>query len=143
MIEDSAADGAVTTSKSAPKPTLYSNVDEKELQAAASKYLANYGTKFEKDIITGSKGLYVYTANGHRVLDWTSGQMSCLVGHGHPEIVRTIHDHAENLDHLFSGMLSPPVINLAKRLNSVLPEGLDKAFFPSTGGESVEAGIKV
>jgi 4-aminobutyrate aminotransferase-like enzyme len=143
MIEDSAADGAVTTSKSAPKPTLYSNVDEKELQAAASKYLANYGTKFEKDIITGSKGLYVYTANGHRVLDWTSGQMSCLVGHGHPEIVRTIHDHAENLDHLFSGMLSPPVINLAKRLNSVLPEGLDKAFFPSTGGESVEAGIKM
>ncbi|KAK5270454.1 hypothetical protein LTR99_005836 [Exophiala xenobiotica] len=143
MIEDNVADGAVTTAKSTHKPTLYRDVDEQELQAAASKYLANYGTKFEKDIITGSKGLYVYTANGHRVLDWTSGQMSCLVGHGHPEIVRTIGNHAENLDHLFSGMLSPPVINLAKRLNSVLPEGLDKAFFLSTGGESNEAGIKM
>jgi len=143
MIEDRAADGAVITGKTPRKPALYNNVNEEELQAAASKYLANYGTKFEKDIVTGSKGLHVYTANGHRVLDWTSGQMSCLIGHGHPEIVRTIHDHAENLDHLFSGMLSPPVINLAKRLTSVLPEGLDKAFFLSTGGESNEAAIKM
>ncbi|OAL29507.1 hypothetical protein AYO20_09147 [Fonsecaea nubica] len=125
------------------KPNIYTDVNEDELQTSAKAYLANYGTKFEKDIITGSKGLYVYTARGHRVMDWTSGQMSCLVGHGHPEIVSTIHDHAANLDHLFSGMLSPPVINLAQRLTSVLPKGLDKAFFLSTGGESNEAAIKM
>ena len=40
-------------------------------------------------------------------------------------------------------MLSPPVINLAKRLTSALPAGLDKAFFLSTGGESNEAAIKM
>lgn len=40
-------------------------------------------------------------------------------------------------------MLSPPVINLAKKLTSLLPEGLDKAFFLSTGGESNEAAIKL
>jgi 4-aminobutyrate aminotransferase-like enzyme len=105
--------------------------------------LINYGTKFEKDIIVGAKGLYVYTASGHKVLDWTSGQMSCLIGHGHPEIVKTIADHAASLDHLFSGMLSPPVLHLAQRLTSVLPDGLDKAFFLSTGGESNEAAIKM
>ncbi|EXJ69953.1 2,2-dialkylglycine decarboxylase (pyruvate) [Cladophialophora psammophila CBS 110553] len=129
--------------KSGDKPNIYNDVKEDELQETAKACLANYGTKFEKDIITGSKGLYVYTASGHRVMDWTSGQMSCLVGHGHPEIVSTIHDHAANLDHLFSGMLSPPVINLAQRLTSVLPKGLDKAFFLSTGGESNEAAIKM
>lgn len=102
-----------------------------------------YGTKFESDIMVGSKGLYIYTASGHKVLDWTSGQMSCLIGHGNPEIVETITNHAANLDHLFSGMISPPVINLAKRLTSVLPPGLDKAFFLSTGGESNEAAIKL
>ncbi|KIW18103.1 hypothetical protein PV08_02390 [Exophiala spinifera] len=144
MIEDSVSHGTTTASSNpVGKPTLYSNVDEEGLQAAASNCLANYGTKFEKDIVVGSRGLYVYTANGHKVLDWTSGQMSCLIGHGHPEIVSTIHDHAESLDHLFSGMLSPPVINLAKRLTSVLPHGLDKAFFLSTGGESNEAAIKM
>ena len=40
-------------------------------------------------------------------------------------------------------MISPPVINLAKRLTSALPPGLDKAFFLSTGGESNEAAIKL
>jgi 4-aminobutyrate aminotransferase-like enzyme len=125
------------------KPTLYKDVSQDELNDAATAVLANYGTHFEKDIMVGSKGLYVYTASGHQVLDWTSGQMSCLIGHGHPEIVETIHEHAKDLDHLFSGMLSPPVINLAKRLTDLTPKGLDKAFFLSTGGESNEAAIKM
>ncbi|KAI1619527.1 2,2-dialkylglycine decarboxylase [Exophiala viscosa] len=143
MIEDAVPDAVSFAAKSLDTPTLYSDVNEKDLQTKASACVANFGTKFEKDIITGSKGLYVFTANGHKVADWTSGQMSCLIGHGHPEIVSTIHDHAANLDHLFSGMLSPPVINLAHRLTSLLPEGLDKAFFLSTGGESNEAAIKM
>jgi 4-aminobutyrate aminotransferase-like enzyme len=40
-------------------------------------------------------------------------------------------------------MLSPPVIRLAKRLTDLLPTGLDKAFFLSTGGESNEAAIRL
>lgn len=148
MIEDNLpihnASHAVTKSVEVDtKPTLYKDVDQDKMAQDAGSCVANYGTKFEKDIIVGSRGLYVYTASGHKCLDWTSGQMSCLVGHGHPEIVATIHDHAANLDHLFSGMLSPPVINLAKRLTSLLPSGLDKAFFLSTGGESNEAAIKL
>ncbi|KAI1453563.1 pyridoxal phosphate-dependent transferase [Annulohypoxylon moriforme] len=125
------------------RPKLYTNVDQDELQKKTSQYLFNYGTKFIPDIVCGAKGLYVYTAKGHKVLDWTSGQMSCLLGHGHPEIVKTIADHAENLDHLFSGMASPPVVSLGERLCSLLPDGLDKAFFLSTGGESNEAAIKL
>ncbi|KAI5925212.1 pyridoxal phosphate-dependent transferase [Camillea tinctor] len=124
-------------------PSLYRNVDNATLQAKASRYLFNYGTKFMPDVICGSKGMYVYTASGHKVLDWTSGQMSCLLGHGHPEIVKTIADHAAGLDHLFSGMVSPPVISLGERLCSLLPDGLDKAFFLSTGGESNEAALKM
>jgi 4-aminobutyrate aminotransferase-like enzyme len=69
--------------------------------------------------------------------------MSTLIGHGHPEVVKVISSHAQHLDHLFSGMLSPPVISLAKRLTSVAPPGLDKAFFLSTGGESNEAAIRL
>lgn len=40
-------------------------------------------------------------------------------------------------------MLSPPVIALAERLCNMLPPGLDRAFFLSTGGESNEAAIKL
>lgn len=137
ITSDPVDNGVDTSTQSTDlRPKLYENVDQDALEKKTSQYLFNYGTKFMKDIICGSKGLYVYTANGHKVLDWTSGQMSCLLGHGHPEVVKTIADHAANLDHLFSGMVSPPVLSLGERLCSLLPAGLDKAFFLSTGVSS-------
>ena len=117
--------------------------DEHNLQDDANACLINYCSSFMPDIITHAEGVFVHTASGRKIFDWTSGQMSCLIGHGHPEIVETIREYAANLDHLFSGMLSPPVIQLAKKLTSLLPEGLDKAMFLSTGGESNEAAIKL
>lgn len=134
---------ALLPTKKNPPPTLYSGIDQDAYQLKTEKYLLNYGTKFHKDLIVGSRGLYVYTASGLKILDWTSGQMSCLLGHGHDEIVKVITDHAMFLDHLFSGMVSPPVISLGERLCEALPAGLDKAFFLSTGGESNEAAIKM
>jgi len=122
---------------------LYGDVDAEVLQEDADSCLLQYGTVFNKEIITHAEDVFIYTSSGRRILDWTSGQMSCLIGHGHPEVVRTITDHAKNLDHLFSAMISPPVINLAKKLTDLLPPGLDKAMFLSTGGESNEAAIKL
>ncbi|KAK3312529.1 2,2-dialkylglycine decarboxylase [Apodospora peruviana] len=140
----------VVKNGSSPKPDahsppiiLYPSVNQANLNLKTSQYLFNFGTKFSRDIIVGSRGLYIYTSTGRKVLDWTSGQMSCLLGHGHPEIVSVIAQHAASLDHLFSGMVSPPVLNLAERLCSLLPSSLSKAFFLSTGGESNEAAIKM
>lgn len=122
---------------------LYPNINQESMLKVANTSLARYGPTFEPCIITGAKGVYIYTADGRKILDFTSGQMSCLIGHGHPEIVDTITKHAAGLDHLFSGMLSPPVIRLAEVLTGLLPPGLDKAFFLSTGAESNEAAIKM
>jgi 4-aminobutyrate aminotransferase-like enzyme len=121
----------------------YSKEELDALQADADNTLLNYGTAFNAEMITHASGVFIYTSSNKRILDWTSGQMSCLIGHGHPEVVETITEHAKHLDHLFSGMISPPVINLAKRLTDVLPRGLDKAMFLSTGGESNEAAIRL
>lgn len=73
MLDDSAQHPAVlTTSKS--NPNLYARIDEQQLLQEAKACLANYGTKFEPSIVTATKGLYFY-ADGHKVLDWTSGQV--------------------------------------------------------------------
>lgn len=122
---------------------IYSEMDTVDLSRKADQSLLHYGTRFFPELITGASNQHITTASGHRMLDWTSGQMSCLIGHGNPEIVETIRDHAASLDHVFSGMLTPPVINLAHRLTSLTPPGLDKAFFLSTGGESNEAAIRL
>jgi 4-aminobutyrate aminotransferase-like enzyme len=123
---------------------MYSaTADNASLYASAQKNLLVFGGSFMPDVIVKTGGIYLYTASGKRIIDWTSGQMSCLIGHGHPEIVQTLAEHAASLDHLYSGMVSPPVINLAERLTGVLPDGLDKAIFLSTGGESNECAIKL
>ena len=49
---------------------------------------------------------FLYDSRGKRVLDFTSGQMSAILGHSHPEIVATVRDAVGRLDHLFSSMLS-------------------------------------
>ncbi len=52
----------------------------------ARAHLIRYGGRFESMIIERAEGSYVYDADGRAILDFTSGQMSSLLGHGHPEI---------------------------------------------------------
>jgi 4-aminobutyrate aminotransferase-like enzyme len=70
-------------------------------------------------------------------------QMASLLGHCHPEVTESIRAASETIDHISSCMLSPPVLTLANRLTSLLPTGLDKAVFYSTGSESNEAAIRL
>lgn len=109
----------------------------------ARRHLIRYGGTFEPMIIERAQGSFVYDADGRAILDFTSGQMSSLLGHGHPEVAAVVAEHARNLDHLFSGMLSRPVVDLATRLAEITPAGLDRAMLLSTGAESNEAAIKM
>jgi 2,2-dialkylglycine decarboxylase (pyruvate) len=109
----------------------------------ARRHLIRYGGSFEPMIIERAQGSFVYDADGRPILDFTSGQMSSLLGHGHPEIAAVVAEHAHRLDHLFSGMLSRPVVDLATRLAAVTPPGLDRALLLTTGAEANEAAIKM
>ncbi len=48
-----------------------------------------------------------------------------------------------NLDHLFSGMISDPVVDLAEALTDLLPPQLNKCMFLSTGSETNECALKL
>ncbi|KOX13528.1 2,2-dialkylglycine decarboxylase [Micromonospora sp. NRRL B-16802] len=98
---------------------------------------------FVREIIERAEGSFVFTADGRRLLDFTSGQMSAILGHSHPAVVATIQRQAATLDHLFSGMLSRPVVELARRLAGSLPAPLDKVLLLTTGAESNEAAIRM
>ena len=69
--------------------------------------------------------------------------MASLLGHCNPEITKAIQEASQAFDHLSSCMLSTPVLTLANRLTSLLPAGLDRAVFYSTGSESNEAAIRL
>ena len=119
-----------------------STTDDRAFWSSAEKHLIRYGGAFEPAIIERAKGSFVYDAQDRPILDFTSGQMSALLGHSHPKIVAAIHAQTEKVIHLFSGMLSRPVVELAERLSELAP-GLDKALLLSTGAESNEAAIRM
>ncbi|SFO40130.1 2,2-dialkylglycine decarboxylase (pyruvate) [Cohaesibacter marisflavi] len=108
----------------------------------ANDHLIRYGSAFEKLIIERAEGNYVYDADGRAILDFTSGQMSALLGHSHPDIVSTVNKQMATVAHLFSGMLSRPVVDLASRLAELAP-GLDRVMLVTTGAESNEAAIRM
>ncbi|MFM9426640.1 2,2-dialkylglycine decarboxylase (pyruvate) [Variovorax sp. GrIS 2.14] len=117
--------------------------DDPDFWQAARRHLIRYGGAFEPMIIERAQGSFVYDADGRAILDFTSGQMSSLLGHGHPEVAAVVAEHARNLDHLFSGMLSRPVVELATQLAAITPPGLDRAMLLTTGAEANEAAIKM
>jgi 2,2-dialkylglycine decarboxylase (pyruvate) len=99
--------------------------------------------RFTPEIIGRAEGSYLWTESGRRLLDFTSGQMSAILGHSHPDIVATVRRQVATLDHLFSGMVSRPVVDLARRLAESLPEPLDKVLLLTTGAESNEAALRM
>ncbi|MFD9735242.1 aspartate aminotransferase family protein [Umezawaea sp. NPDC059074] len=111
--------------------------------ADARRHLVRYGGEFTPEIIDRASGSFLHTEDGRRLLDFTSGQMSAILGHSHPEIVETVRRQIGSLDHLFSGMLSRPVVDLARRLAETLPAPLEKALLLTTGAESNEAAIRM
>jgi 2,2-dialkylglycine decarboxylase (pyruvate) len=112
--------------------------------ARAARHLIRYGGAgdFLPFIAERASGSYVYDAAGRAVLDFTSGQMSSILGHSHPAIVEVVRDMVGRLDHLFSGMLSRPVIDLAEALASLAP-GLERVLLLTTGAESNEAALRM
>jgi 2,2-dialkylglycine decarboxylase (pyruvate) len=105
--------------------------------------LIRYGGSFSTFRPVRAQGSLLYGADGRAVLDFTSGQLSSILGHSHPDIVAAVTQAVGRLDHLHSAMLSEPVLALGDRLTALAPPGLDRAMFLSTGAESNEAALRL
>ena len=61
--------------------------DDPAFWAKARAHLVRYGGAFAPIIAERAKGNYFSDADGRQILDFTSGQMSAILWHSHPEIV--------------------------------------------------------
>ncbi len=111
--------------------------------AKARAHLVRYGGDFAPIIAERAQGSFMWDADGRRILDFCSGQMSAIIGHSHPEIVEVVRHTMAELDHLYSTILSRPVVDLAALLAQLSPGKLDRVLLISTGGESNEAAIRM
>ena len=118
---------------------------EAEFWNNANRHMLRYGGRgaaFNDFVPERALGAWLYDASGRKMLDFTSGQMSSILGHSHPEVVETLREAAGRLDHLYSFMLSKPAVDLATALAELVPE-LPRVMLLSTGSESNEAAIRL
>src|SRR4051794_1765905 len=122
-------------------------VTESGLDAAfwadVERHVLRYSPAWVPVVVERAEGTVLHTTDGRRLLDFTSGQMSSILGHSHPAITATLREAAGTLDHLFSGMLSRPVVELSRRLAESLPDPLEKVLLLTTGAESNEAALRL
>ncbi|MBW3603802.1 MAG: aspartate aminotransferase family protein [Actinobacteria bacterium] len=107
------------------------------------EHLIRYAGDFVDVVIEHASGTVLHATDGRQILDFTSGQMCATLGHNHPAITAAVEQACREVTHLFSGMLSPPVLDLARELADMLPDPLDKVMLLNTGAESNEAALRL
>ena len=124
--------------------------DYDHLQRAAKDHLWMHFTRHssydEADvpIITRGEGAYIYDARGKRYLDGLAGLFVSQLGHGRTELAEAAAAQAKELAfHPLWSYAHPNAIMLAERLASYAPGSLNRVFFSSGGGESVETAWKL
>jgi 4-aminobutyrate aminotransferase/(S)-3-amino-2-methylpropionate transaminase len=90
-----------------------------------------------------AEGCQVHDRWGNTWLDWSSGVLVANAGHCHPLIRQAIIEQAEH--GLIHNYCFPSELRarLARTLVEAAPEGIDKAFLLTTGGEATECAIKL
>ncbi len=114
-----------------------SNLD---IAAAGQQYIMNTYGRYPLSFVRG-QGSLLWDADGKAYLDFVGGIAVCILGHCHPQLVKTLHQQAETLWHISNLYWIEPQVKAAARL--VQGSGLDKVFFCNSGAEANEAAIKL
>src|SRR3989442_4131530 len=107
------------------------------------RFLVRYAGGFAPLVVARAEGAWLETADGRRILDFTSGQICSTIGHNHARIAAAIRHSLDTVVHLNSWMLSEPVLALAERLAGLFPGPLDKVMLLNTGSEANEVALKL
>ena len=93
--------------------------------------------------VDSAKGVYFYTPDGKRYIDFNSQLMSVNAGHGDRRIIEAIKRQADKLAFANPFMAHEPRALLGKKLAEVLPGDIDKVFFTLGGAEANENAVKL
>jgi taurine--2-oxoglutarate transaminase len=100
-------------------------------------------SKVEPLPVTHAKGVYFWTADGRRYLDFNSQLMCVNIGHGDERVVKAISDQAARLAYASPFMATEPRATLGAKLASITPGDIDTFFFTNGGSECTENAIKI
>ncbi len=129
-------------SETSPSNTLTSE------QISTITRQTNYGTwRFQKGWkplhVTDAEGCWFTDGAGRRYLDFSSQLMCVNLGHKNARVVEAIAEQARELAYVTPGYATAARARLSEKLLEVLPEGINKFFFATSGTEANEAAFKI
>ncbi len=112
---------------------LHPFTDHKELHQKKSR------------IITRGEGVYIYDADGNKILDGMSGLWCVNIGYGRDELVDAAAAQMRVLPYYnsFFQCANPPSIELARMLQEVSQPQLNRVFFAGSGSESNDTIVRM
>ena len=107
-------------------------------------FTSNREFKADPRLVVRGEGMYMYSHEGERILDGSSGLFCCAAGHSRPEIAEAVYAQLKEAAYVPPFQLSQPLaFELARRVSQMTPAGLDHIFFVNSGSESVDTAMKI
>jgi len=92
--------------------------------------------------IARAEGVYLYTPEGKRILDFNAQLMSVLIGHAHPKVINAMKRQLDELIFVYPQTATQARARLAKLMHEVVP-GMESFFFTLGGAEANENAIRM
>ena len=93
--------------------------------------------------VARAKGIYFWTPEGKRFIDFNSQLMSVNIGHGDERVIQAIAEQAAVLAYANPFMATEPRARLGAKLAEIAPGDIDTFFFTNGGAEANENAIKI
>ena len=107
-------------------------------------HIFSRNSKTRLPVAVRGEGIYLFDAEGNSYLDGSGGAAVSCLGHGDADVISAITAQTAKLEFAHTGFLtSQPAEELATRLVSHAPVGLDKVYIVSGGSEAIESALKL
>ena len=93
--------------------------------------------------VARARGVYFWTPDDKRYLDFNSQLMCVNIGHGDPRVVKAIQDQAAVLPYANPFMATEPRARLGAKLAALAPGDINVFFFTNGGAEANENAVKI
>jgi len=93
--------------------------------------------------VAHAKGIYFWTPEGKRFIDFNSQLMCVNIGHGDERVIKAINDQAASLAYANPFMATEVRARLGVKLAEIAPGDIDAFFFTNGGAEANENAIRI
>jgi taurine--2-oxoglutarate transaminase len=93
--------------------------------------------------VARAKGVYFWTPDGKRYLDFNSQLMCVNIGHADERVVKAIQEQAAVLPYANPFLATEPRARLGAKLAEITPGDIDVFFFTNGGAEANENAFKI